>query len=961
MKSFPIHKTETGIRILILTLTTVCIISASVLSKASEIDKGQMIRQSDKRITSEDWAMRLTPGENPDHLAISMGAENLGQIGLLANTYLFRFPGTRTRDQSSATRDRLKKESRVEWYEQQEARWRFPRDIRKPDDPLFPDQWHLENTGQSGNIGEDVNVIPAWNMGFTGEGVVIGIVDDGLQYEHPDLEMNYRDDLSYDFNGNDADPAPSVYYDSHGTSAAGVAAARDNDTCGVGAAYRASLAGLRLIAMENTDADEADCLSFRRDAIHIYSNSWGPDDDGQRLEGPGPLAAAVLEEGIKKGRGGLGSLYVWAAGNGLRRGDNINYDGYANSRFTIAVGAVDHNGQQSDYSEPGAAMLVTAPSDSGYSSGIVTTDLMGRNGYSSDDCRDNFGGTSSSAPLVAGIVALMSEANPNLSWRDVQHILIKSAVRNDPGDEDWTINAAGLHVSHKYGFGRADAAAAVALASLWPKSPDVISFSYGPEIVDQIVPDSTDGITSVITVKQNLKLEHVEVVFNADHADRGHLQVVLTSPSGTQSVLAESHRDSHSDYDNWTFMTVRHWDESSYGDWTLTVTDLTYGTQGVYESWELILHGTHAPLARDDSAFTDRNTGVIIDVLANDSDVDNDVLTVENVTEPAHGTVHINSDNTVTYIPETGFTGQDMFSYTVSSPSYTISGGKERSAPAGVTLTVASDFALHFDGRDDYVDCGKSDGLNLTSAMTIEAWIRPSGWGERTDLGGYGRVVDKEKFILFLNGENSDYTNHSLVFATDLSDGSFSASSTPENSIRLDQWQHLAVTYDGTGVVRMYINGEAQTLHQPYDPPSGPVADNSGFTLFIGESANQNRAFKGEIDDVRIWNMARSQEEIQSDLYVSLSGKEEGLAGYWPMDPPGDPLADRSGNEYDGLIFGAVWDEGAPTETFPRLSSALSILKILTGTKTAVSPEDNTVEKISMAEAIRILQKISGN
>ncbi len=680
-------------------------------------------RSPDKRIPTEEWAVRLNSGDDPVGLAKALGAENLGQIGCLPHTYLFRFPDSQSKTKSVSTQSRLRKENRIKWYEQQVARWRFPRqETKNPDDPFFSDQWHLTNTGQSGGkTGEDVNVMPVWNQGFTGEGVNIGIVDDGLEHDHPDLIANYQEELSYDFNYGDQDPDP-LKNDGHGTSAAGVAAARDNDSCGVGAAYRAGLAGLRLIAKENTDAQEADSLSYQRDAIHIYSNSWGPDDDGAHLEGPGPLALEALEDNAKNGRNRLGNIYVWAAGNGLTSNDNINYDGYANSRFTIAVGAVGHNGRQADYSEPGAAMLITAPSDTylnGKNIAITTTDLSGSYGDSLGDCTDDFGGTSASSPLAAGVVALMLEANPKLTWRDVQHILVKTAVKNDPGDEDWTLNGAGLHINHKYGFGRIDAAASVDLALMWQTAPDTSSLSYGPENVNQSVPDNdTEGVSSAINVDQNIKLEHVEVVFTATHSRRGDLRLVLTSPSGTQSVLAETRsRDRNADYDAWKFMTVRNWNESSLGKWTLTVSDPAGGDIGTFDSWELILYGTSGPLAWTDGAFTDKNTPVTIDVLANDMDPDADTLTVAYLSEPEYGTAYVNADNTITYTPKSVFTGVDTFLCTISD----YGDGKDTNT---VTITVASDFALAFEGGNEYADCGKEQELNLTGTLTIEAWIR---------------------------------------------------------------------------------------------------------------------------------------------------------------------------------------------------------------------------------------------
>jgi len=115
-----------------------------------------------------------------------------------------------------------------------------------PNDPLFGQQWHLRNTLQSGGVsGEDARLATAWDT-VRGNGVVIGIVDDGLQHTHPDLAGRYDASLSYDFNDNDPNPMPTSS-DGHGTSAAGVAAATGNNGLGVtGAAPAATLAGIRL-------------------------------------------------------------------------------------------------------------------------------------------------------------------------------------------------------------------------------------------------------------------------------------------------------------------------------------------------------------------------------------------------------------------------------------------------------------------------------------------------------------------------------------------------------------------------------------------------------------------------------------------------------------------------------------------------------------------------------------------
>ena len=568
-------------------------------------------------------------------------------------------------------------------------------DVFKPNDPQLSEQWHLINTGKVGSVGNDANVLPAWQS-VTGKGVVIGVVDDGLLAAHPDLKDRYRPDLSFDFDNNDPDPTPDTgpadygvteqllsdisdqikalnegapaadvlqplvetiawelelgglpenltavleemskavtpslepeqaittlegfqkqiqalpppdqLYQFHGTSVAGVAAATGNNGVGVtGAAPEASLAGIKWKNSisgvepddpkyaELLDLQEAKALSYKNQEIDIYNNSWGPPDDGRTLEAPGVKTLAAIEESVQKGREGLGNIYVWAAGNGLEDNDNANYDGYANSRYTIAVGAIGADGVQSYYSEPGAPILVTAYSNDDTVG--VTTTSTGKVGGDHNQYTNDFGGTSSAAPLVSGVVALMLEANPNLTWRDVQHVLATTAVQNDAKDADWTLNGAGYHVNHKYGFGAVDAAAAVSAAKAWKTVLPEMSATSGDIQVNSFVPDNRAlGLTSLIHFGQNLKLESVEVVFDAKHEYRGDLQVTLNSPDGAQSILAEKRDDSGNDYSKWTFSSVRHWGESSLGDWLLQVADKTgQGISGLWNAWKLNVYGT---------------------------------------------------------------------------------------------------------------------------------------------------------------------------------------------------------------------------------------------------------------------------------------------------------------------------------------------------------------------------------
>ena len=352
---------------------------------------------SHERATSH-WAVEVAPGIDPDKLAAAHGFVNLGPVGTLTDIYLFH-KNTNTRGEPSVDHEPLHKSPHVKWTENQVSKKRFRRSTNLPNDPLFGNQWHLKNS-----FGVDINVVDAWNNGYSGEGVTVAMVDDGLQRTHPDISPNYFADGSYDFNEYDPYPDPHAG-DDHGTSAGGVAAAKNNNgVCGTGAAPNAKLSGtriqlsltttlihiryilvmhpctlvptgihihsthtksnhfilhflqyppnpqtlihvylgIRLIADYTTDAQEAAGLTFHTDVNHIYSNSWGPNDDGRRLEKPGRLTVRAMEDAVTNGRGGKGSIYVWAGGNGRSSGDNCNYDGYANSRFTIAIGAVDY-------------------------------------------------------------------------------------------------------------------------------------------------------------------------------------------------------------------------------------------------------------------------------------------------------------------------------------------------------------------------------------------------------------------------------------------------------------------------------------------------------------------------------------------------------------------------------------------------------------------------------------------
>jgi len=561
-------------------------------------ETGAAHREATRRILTKQIAVKLKAGADPAAVAAKLGLVAHGEHPAAKGWFLFDAPSSAG---ALDAIEALATEAGVETAEPQLARHMTKRSI--PNDPLFGGQWHLRNTGQSGiTPGIDVNVTSVWDT-WKGTGIRLAIVDDGLQVAHPDLSPNVDTVNDHDWNDTTpTDPSPDVTVDYHGTSCAGVAGARGNNSLGVsGAAPEVTLVGFRLIAAAETDSDDADAMGRSKDIIQIKSNSWGPDDSGSVLEAPGTLMQAALADAVSTGRGGLGTIFVWAGGNGGDLGDNSNYDGYANSLYTIGVGALDSSGHQAYYSEPGANLIVCAPSSGGSGTlGITTTDLTGTNGYNDGSLladtnyTNDFGGTSSAAPLTAGVIALLLQSKPTLGWRDVQEILLRSATKVDATDSDWVTNSAGFHFNHKYGAGLLNAQAAVNLAATWTNLPAQQTKSSAQNNLAVSIPDNNaTGITRTFTITGSpLRVERATLKLSVTHANRGELEVTLTSPRGTVSRLAEKHGDMNANYSAWTFSTVHSWGELSTGNWTLKIADRTAGTTGTLTSATLTLYGT---------------------------------------------------------------------------------------------------------------------------------------------------------------------------------------------------------------------------------------------------------------------------------------------------------------------------------------------------------------------------------
>jgi subtilisin family serine protease len=518
-----------------------------------------------------------------------------------------------------------------------------------PNDPYFainqpnaglPGQWHLRNN-TSVSPPTDANLLGAWNRNLTGQGVTIGIVDDGLEHLHPDLSPNYvaTDSRNFGTTGPPTDPSPVwgpiplINYagDNHGTAVAGVAAAfGGNTTGGTGAAPMAGLAGLRIDFPFQTDAMFVAATGYHSNGvgaagsnIKIKNHSYGISV---------PFIPTVNQTSALVASHNNGTIHVFAAGNerAIHGGVlDLNQNGFFDLDFdyaidsdankkhnqsiqeTIAVAAIGNDGKFSFYSNFGANVFVTAPSSDFPGFGILTTDRMGATGYNSvaggadgDSMSDlnytsTFGGTSSASPLVAGIMALGKQANPVLNTRMAKHLMIKTNVKVDPGDGSitgggngvagsaWITNIAGNSFNQNYGFGMIDADAFTLAATQYSGVTPLVIQTTGTIPVNLAIPDG-GSISRTFTLTGTGALEEVEVTLDIDHNYRGDLEAMLMSPSGTKNRLMISNPADSFNRINWTLVTNAFWGENPFGPWTLTVSDRAMTDTGMWNNFSVL-------------------------------------------------------------------------------------------------------------------------------------------------------------------------------------------------------------------------------------------------------------------------------------------------------------------------------------------------------------------------------------
>ncbi|HEV7905826.1 MAG TPA: S8 family serine peptidase, partial [Pyrinomonadaceae bacterium] len=346
-----------------------------------------------------------------------------------------------------------------------------------PSDPRLIDQWHLRNKGfHRGTAlgflaGSDARVMDAWerSQNLGSPNVVVAVIDDGFDLSHPDLTGGWKIVAPKDFTRNSTSPLPDpLNEDWHGTACAGVAVGNADGTGIAGAAPRSRLMPLRW-GKDLSDGELEKWFDYAREqGAWVVSCSWKARARVFKLS---TRASRAIERCAREGRGGLGCVICFAAGNensdiNSPSGDSVN--GFAIHPDVIAVAASNSRDQRSSYSNFGDAISICAPSSGAGGWGITTSDVMGQytrggqtfeSGYSPGAYTDDFGGTSSATPLVAGICALILSVKPTLRALEVKELIERTARRIGP-DSSYVEGR-----SREFGYGCIDAATAVAAAA----------------------------------------------------------------------------------------------------------------------------------------------------------------------------------------------------------------------------------------------------------------------------------------------------------------------------------------------------------------------------------------------------------------------------------------------------------------------------------------------------------------
>jgi subtilisin-like proprotein convertase family protein len=485
---------------------------------------------------------------------------------------------------------------------------------------IFPQQWHLKRVTIGGNVINAHANVEAAHALTLGANVTIAVIDDGVDIDHPEFAGTGKIVAPRDVTSQSDDPRPKDQSgtgpelgENHGTAAAGVACAGGV----LGASGVAPAARLMPIRLTNGLGSLREAEAFRWAADHgadIISCSWGPPD-GRWFRPSDPLHNSVfplpastrlaMDYAVANGRGGKGTIILFAAGNGNEPADN---DGYASYEKVIAVAACNDRGKRSIYSDFGKAVHCSYPSNDLSSAstplpphpapltpGIWTVDRIGAAGYNIGRLEDgdqaglfsnSFGGTSSACPGAAGIVALVLSVNPDLKWHEAKDLLKRACDRIDPTEGNYDSTGHSIF----YGYGRLNALSAVELARPVSRNEVIVSRRFDREIRD------LQEIELTLEVAETTPVRFVSVTLDIVHPYIGDLAISLKPPQGLGPEIVLHAREGGSrqnlkrTYDTASTPALGRLDgKVCFGTWRLLVKDRASGDAGKLVSFGLTL------------------------------------------------------------------------------------------------------------------------------------------------------------------------------------------------------------------------------------------------------------------------------------------------------------------------------------------------------------------------------------
>lgn len=508
--------------------------------------------------------------------------------------------------------------------------------LYRPKDPLYPKQWHLNhNGGQELTSGSHIFAEQAWDITKGSRSIVVAIMDDAIDLNHPDFQGVGKIVAPRDFRGKDFNPMPDEIGEDHGTSCAGVAVAEENGVGTVGAAPGCALMPIRTTGFLDDETIEALFEWAMTRGASVISCSWGPSAVNYPLS---LRQRAAITRAATEGREGKGCVILFAAGNANRPTNGvINESGWDRDALSgptqwlggftvhpdvITVSACTSLNKKAAYSNWGPEVSVCAPSNNappgvglaniGYVAtpprvtaplrglGVFTADRLSNDGYDVGDFTANFGGTSSACPLVAGVAALVLSANPDLTAQEVRQILQQTAdkiVDPDP-DPQFGLRKGTYEASGRcdwFGYGKVNAAKAVQAAVQKRSLLNPTRSISGQNLNSVKIPDNNaNGVVSAIPMSDTASIRDIQIAVGIEHTYLGDIEVSLISPAGTVVMLQGRTLGRQTQlqkiYNLQTTPTLRKMlGQSAAGRWQLKVVDAIEADSGTLNFWKLTL------------------------------------------------------------------------------------------------------------------------------------------------------------------------------------------------------------------------------------------------------------------------------------------------------------------------------------------------------------------------------------